>query len=146
MSLPRTALTCAATAALALAATVAGAAPAAAEPTSLSNAVSTAAGNGAARVDATCHFGPVVPDNFEDRMTIVGVATAPGAGSTTVRCFWTDYWGDDSAHEAVTSDGPVAVSYVASPHWRSAWRICVSAQADFGSSLGPVVVAPTVCV
>lgn len=148
MTLPRiasVATTVAATAALTVAATLAGATAAHAEPNSLSNVVSTAAGNGAARVDATCHFGPVVPDNFEDQMAITGVATAPGADSTTVRCYWEDYWGDDSGHEAVTSAGPVAAFTDPSPHWRSAWRVCVSASADFGSTFGTVVTAPAVC-
>lgn len=146
MSVPRTLTSVAVTAALAAAATVAAASPAAAEPTSLSNVVSTAAGNGLARVDATCHFGPVVPDNFEDQMVVTGVATAPGADSTTVRCWWTNYFGNESGHDAVTTDGPVSVSHDTSPHWRSAWRICVSASADFSTTLGVVVTAPAVCV
>lgn len=146
MSLPRTLTSVAVTAALAAAATVAAATPATAEPNSLSNVVSTAAGNGAARVDATCHFGPVVPDNFEDQMVVTGVATAPGADSTTVRCYWTNYFGHDSGHEAVTTDGPASVFNDPSPGWRSAWRICVSASADFTTTLGVVVTAPAVCV
>lgn len=119
-------------------------APAAADPNSLSNLVSTAAGSGAARVDATCHFGPVHPDGFEDQMIITGVATAPGAVTTTVRCTLEDYWGDSGGVEA-TAEGPVATVVDNVPHWRGAVRVCVSATADFGGTLGGVVAAPKVC-
>ncbi|HEX8002501.1 MAG TPA: hypothetical protein VF519_07385 [Mycobacteriales bacterium] len=139
----RTAARAAAVLAAAASALVAAGAPAGAEPSTLSNVVSTAAANGAARVDATCHFGPVVPDNFEDQMVVTGVATAAGATSVTIACTWEDWWGDDSAHDPVTAAGPVVVLDDTRPHWRSAVRVCVSASAVFAT--GPVVVAPKVC-
>lgn len=142
---PRTLARAGLVAATAAAACLAGAvAPAGADPSSVSNVVSTAAGSGAARLDATCHFGPVVPDNFEDQMVVTGVATAPGAVSTTVRCTFEDYWGDDGGPEA-TADGSVATLSDTVPHWRSAVRVCVSAEADFGGTLGGVLVAQRVC-
>lgn len=118
--------------------------PAGAEPNSLSNVVSTSAGSGTARLDATCHFGPVHPDNFEDQMVIVGVATAPGAISTTIRCTWEDFWGDESGGDQATASGPVAHVADNHPHWRSAVRVCVSAEATFGHAGGDLV-APKVC-
>lgn len=133
--------TVAATTAVTVAALVA---PASADVSSVTNLVSTAGGNGAARLDATCHFGPVVPDNFEDQMYVTGVATAAGADSVTIRCSW-ETWGGGSAVFEQSSAGPVAVLSDHSNGWRSALRVCVSATADFGSTLGVVVTAPTVC-
>lgn len=118
--------------------------PAAAEPNSVSNVVSTAAAAGTARVDATCHFGPVVPDNFEDQMVVTGVATAPGAVSVTIRCTWEDWGGDESDVASATSTLPVAHVNDTVPHWRNAVRVCVSAEANFGRVSGTVV-APKVC-
>ena len=138
---PRRIATAAAVAATTLASL---AAPAGAEPSSVSNVVSTAAGSGAARVDATCHFGPVHPDNFEDQMVITGVATAPGAVSTTIRCTWEDSYGDESGGDEATATSPVAHVADNHPHWRNAVRVCVSAEANFGRAFGTVV-APRVC-
>lgn len=129
------------------AATTAGlvvAAPAGADVNSVSNNVSTSAGAGAARLDATCHFGPVVPDNFEDQMVVTGVATAPGAVSVTVRCTWEDWSGDESDVASATTSGPVAYVTDSVPHWRGAVRVCVSAEANFGRVAGTVY-APKVC-
>lgn len=110
---------------------------------SLSNSVSTAGASGIYRLDATCHFGPVHPDNFEDTMVVNGVATAPGAISTTVRCSWVDWFGNESEVASATANAPAAHAFADVPHWRGAVRFCVSAEATYGRVV--VVVAPKVC-
>jgi hypothetical protein len=135
-----------ATVAAATAVTVATlAVPAGAEPSSVSTVVSTAAANGLARVDATCHFGPVVPDNVEDQMVVTGVATAPGADTVSVRCWWEMTSGDDVLFDR-TYAGFAAAVVESRNGWRGIARVCVSATGYFPSAVGPVLLdAPRVC-
>lgn len=95
--------------------------------------VSTAGGSGAFRVDATCAFGLVLPGR-PNSVQVTGVATAPGALSTTVRCH-------ASRTVSATMPGPTATLTA-----RQLWEIdmlCVSAEATFVTG---TVTAPLTCV
>ena len=95
--------------------------------------VSTAGGSGVFVVDATCAFGLVLPGR-PNSFQVVGVATAPGALSTTVRCH-------TSTTDSATLPGPVAALTA-----RRLWEVdqlCVSAEATFATG---TVTAPATCV
>lgn len=119
-------------AAAALAATTA--APAYAAPDDPAWSVSTAGANGVLRVDATCAFGLVLPGR-PNSFQVAGVATAPGALSTTVTCY-------ARTALAETAPGP-AVAFTERELDESIGDYCVSASATFVTG---TVTAPLVCV
>lgn len=96
--------------------------------------VSTAAGTGAFRVDATCVFGPEIVGE-PPQLYVTGVATAPGALSTTIRC-------ESYGVGAATTPGSVSV-VAQRVLWDSRGTLCVSAEARFATG---TVTAPTQCV
>lgn len=120
-----------------LAASLAGAAPAHAADDVPVWSVSTAAANGALRVDATCAFGLVLPGR-PNSFQVAGAATAPGAISTTVSCHVRS--GDAITR---TSPGP-AVAFTVRELEESIDQYCVSAVATFPT--GATVAAPLACV
>ena len=123
-------------AALAALAATALATPASAEPVTPYGpwTVSTAGAAGPFTVDATCVFGPMVVGE-PPQLYATGVAVAPGAIGTTVRC----HAGNVTA---ATTPGPVSV-VTRRGLWDSPGPLCVSAEATFVTG---TAVAPEVCV
>lgn len=114
--------------------TVAAAAPAYAAPDDPAWSVSTAGASGVLRIDATCAFGLVLPGR-PNSFQVAGVATAPGALSTTVSCH-------SRSTTSATAPGP-AVAFTGRELDESVGDYCVSASATFATG---TVTAPLVCV
>lgn len=95
----------------------------------------TSSGNaGSFTVDAVCVFGPMVVGE-PPQLYATGIAVAPGALSTTIRC----HAGDVTA---ATTPGPVSV-VSRRGLWDVPGPLCVSAEATF---VHGTAVAPQVCV